>query len=1049
MGHPTTHASYEAVKFQGSLASQTLHETKAGVDRLNERHDKQEQQAILNWLTPIDYSSVLATAQGVSVPLLLSIGIIGIFFIIATSHVVGMPRSRKLLALVCLLGFAALTMFLLREEGAATGSPLPHHDADAENAQLLPASSLTHPIHQLVVNGESDFQTLRARQSGSLKDAVAEYRRRYKVPPPPHFDKWYSFAKKRGVELIDEFDGIYHMLLPFWALEPRVIRERTREAIGYDNALIAALIRDGQVVKLDGGGDMYEWHRDATPEMLKEFVRWLPDMDLAFNIHDEPRVVMQHDDLARHVAVAKDDNMPRAYNAAKLVNAFSPRPADMGDGARIKEYKTTRFNRFAHQATWSNSRISCPADSAARACLNDSCTDNTTAYSDLPLGFIANTTAFSDICNSPSLERSFGMFDRPNVFDVAHDLIPIFSQSKVSSFQDILYPSPWYYMHRVTYDPERDMAWEEKAANMYWRGSTTGGFSRDGGWRRQHRQQFLTKIQPHGQTRVLVYDNSTEPGEWKEQQVSMQSMAHYFDVKFTFIGQCDPGDCDAQREFFGTVEPVNMFDAFASRYLLDIDGNAFSGRFYAWLLSHSLVHKMAIFREWHDDWLRPWVHFVPLGLRGDEYVESVRYFDQEESGRREAKRMAEAGREWAQKALRNEDLEVWYFRLLLEYGRLVDDNRRPPICTIDLALRRGENLNQPPSTAIYRHQLPSLSVSAYELKTVLVGPKGKQKRVTRLPEWLKTPIPNNNNYKKIKSDLRGLNLHTVCEEARCPNISDCWGGSDKAAATATIMLMGDTCTRGCRFCSVKTSRTPAPLDPHEPEHVAEALARWGLGYVVLTSVDRDDLADGGAHHFAETVRKIKRKKPAMLVECLTGDYAGDLAMVALVAQSGLDVYAHNVETVEALTPHVRDRRATFAQSLRVLHAAKAAQPSLITKTSIMLGLGETEPQILDALRQLRAIGVDVVTFGQYMRPTKRHMPVHEYVRPEVFERWKDRALDMGFLYVASGPLVRSSYKAGEAFIENVLKDRKAASVQPAPADILAAGLDKSKADAGV
>jgi lipoic acid synthetase len=238
------------------------------------------------------------------------------------------------------------------------------------------------------------------------------------------------------------------------------------------------------------------------------------------------------------------------------------------------------------------------------------------------------------------------------------------------------------------------------------------------------------------------------------------------------------------------------------------------------------------------------------------------------------------------------------------------------------------------------------------------------------------------------------------------------------------MLMGDTCTRGCRFCSVKTSRTPPPLDPHEPENTAEALSRWGLGYVVLTSVDRDDLADGGARHFAETVLKIKQKSPNILVECLTGDYGGDLDMVALVAKSGLDVYAHNVETVEALSPQVRDRRANFQQSLRVLKAAKAAKPSLITKTSLMLGLGETESQLWDTLRALRAVDVDVVTFGQYMRPTKRHMPVHEYVRPDVFEVWKQRALEMGFLYCASGPLVRSSYKAGEAFIENVLKKRR-------------------------
>ncbi|KAK7731306.1 hypothetical protein SLS57_001242 [Botryosphaeria dothidea] len=313
-----------------------------------------------------------------------------------------------------------------------------------------------------------------------------------------------------------------------------------------------------------------------------------------------------------------------------------------------------------------------------------------------------------------------------------------------------------------------------------------------------------------------------------------------------------------------------------------------------------------------------------------------------------------------------------------------------------------------------------------ELRTAMVGPAGKKKQITRLPEWLKTPIPGTSeNYKKIRNDLRGLNLHTVCEEARCPNIGDCWGGSTKSAATATIMLMGDTCTRGCRFCSVKTNRRPPPLDPHEPENTAEALKRWGLGYVVLTSVDRDDLADGGARHFAETITRIKQKAPAMLVEALTGDYMGDLEMVGVVARSGLDVYAHNVETTEALTPYVRDRRATFRQSLRVLEAAKAAKEGLITKTSMMLGLGETDEQIYEALKELRKVNVDVVTFGQYMRPTKRHMKVEEYVTPARFELWRQRALDMGFLYCASGPLVRSSYKAGEAFIENVLKKRAA------------------------
>jgi len=304
-------------------------------------------------------------------------------------------------------------------------------------------------------------------------------------------------------------------------------------------------------------------------------------------------------------------------------------------------------------------------------------------------------------------------------------------------------------------------------------------------------------------------------------------------------------------------------------------------------------------------------------------------------------------------------------------------------------------------------------------------------KAPRLPSYLKTSIPTGASFSAIKKDLRGLGLHTVCEEARCPNIGDCWGGKEgatveegKRAATATIMLMGDTCTRGCRFCSVKTSRAPPPLDPHEPENTAEAISRWGLGYIVLTSVDRDDLADSGAHHFAETIRKIKQKAPHILVEALTGDMGGNLDHVAVVAQSGLDVYAHNVETVEALTPFVRDRRATFRQSLSVLEHAKK-QGMRITKTSIMLGVGETEEQLMDALRELRKIDVDVVTFGQYMRPTKRHMKVDRYVEPAEFDRWKQVAEDMGFLYVASGPLVRSSYKAGEYFIENVLRGKGA------------------------
>lgn len=265
----------------------------------------------------------------------------------------------------------------------------------------------------------------------------------------------------------------------------------------------------------------------------------------------------------------------------------------------------------------------------------------------------------------------------------------------------------------------------------------------------------------------------------------------------------------------------------------------------------------------------------------------------------------------------------------------------------------SDTLNAGPSFGDFVNpEAPLSPAEAYEIKTVQVGPEGRKKTITRLPEWLRTPIPSNanQNYKQIKKDLRGLNLATVCEEARCPNISDCWGGSSKSAATATIMLMGDTCTRGCRFCAVKTSKAPPPLDPHEPENTAEALRRWGLGYVVITVVDRDDLVDSGAHHIAETIMKIKQKNPTQLVELLGGDYGGNLEMAKVVARSGVDVFAHNIETTERLTPFVRDRRAKFRQSLDVLRSAKEARPELITKTSMMLGLGETDEDLWHALR---------------------------------------------------------------------------------------------------
>lgn len=296
-------------------------------------------------------------------------------------------------------------------------------------------------------------------------------------------------------------------------------------------------------------------------------------------------------------------------------------------------------------------------------------------------------------------------------------------------------------------------------------------------------------------------------------------------------------------------------------------------------------------------------------------------------------------------------------------------------------------------------------------------------RSHRVPPWMKIEPANGANFNKIKKSLRHSSLHTVCEEAKCPNIGECWGGGEDNVATATIMVMGDTCTRGCRFCAVKTSRTPPPLDPQEPLNTALAIQDWAVDYIVITTVDRDDIEDGGAAHFAETVRLVKEHNPNILVECLTGDFGGNLDGVALMANSGLEVYAHNVETVEPLQRFVRDRRANYKQSLSVLEHAKKVNPSLITKTSLMLGLGETRDEIMQTMVDLREIGVDCLTLGQYLQPTKRHMKVEKFVTPEEFDYWRKVGEEMGFLYVASGPMVRSSYKAGEFYIKNILKKR--------------------------
>ncbi len=293
----------------------------------------------------------------------------------------------------------------------------------------------------------------------------------------------------------------------------------------------------------------------------------------------------------------------------------------------------------------------------------------------------------------------------------------------------------------------------------------------------------------------------------------------------------------------------------------------------------------------------------------------------------------------------------------------------------------------------------------------------------RKPPWLKVKLPTGarmERYQRLKKRARDLNLHTVCEEARCPNIGECWGGG-----TATFMVMGDVCTRGCRFCAVNTRRVGPALDVEEPLSVATAIAELDLDYVVITSVNRDDLDDQGAGHFAEVIDRTHQLSPRTMVEVLTPDFRGREDLIDLVARATPTVFAHNIECVARLTPIVRDPRASYAQSLDVLRHLNTAWPGLYTKSSIQVGHGERPAEVLECMQDLREVGVDFLTVGQYLRPSDKHLKVEEFVTPETFAWYEQRGLEMGFHYVASGPLVRSSYKAGEFFIRDFIQKRDA------------------------
>jgi lipoic acid synthetase len=306
------------------------------------------------------------------------------------------------------------------------------------------------------------------------------------------------------------------------------------------------------------------------------------------------------------------------------------------------------------------------------------------------------------------------------------------------------------------------------------------------------------------------------------------------------------------------------------------------------------------------------------------------------------------------------------------------------------------------------------SAGVKAIKDGVASPKNSQNKPTeRKPSWLRISAKSGPKYQKVRGLVKEHKLHTVCEEAKCPNINECW-----EAGTATMMIMGSVCTRACRFCSVDTGNPKGWLDKDEPQNVAQTVKTMDLNYIVLTSVDRDDLTDGGASHYAETVKAIKALSPKTQVEALTPDFAGQTKAVDLIVDAGIVVFAQNIETVERLTKKVRDPKAGYQQTLDVLAYCKKQHPDILTKTSLMLGLGETDEEVLQCMQDIKNHGVDILTLGQYLRPTLNHLPVERYVSPEKFLEFRNKGLAMGFLEVVSGPLVRSSYRAERALEKN-------------------------------
>ncbi|EMD64803.1 glycosyltransferase family 90 protein [Bipolaris sorokiniana ND90Pr] len=484
-----------------------------------------------------------------------------------------------------------------------------------------------HPVELLIRRAQDDFKHLIDKQSKTLEAAETEYRRRYSRSPPPGFAQWFAYAKSKNSVLIDDFDMINKDLKPFWKIAPQQLHESINHVSSFEHlALRKCGFTDGRFHGQGGG-----WIVEDLGKLLQEVSQGIPNVEFAFDVVDEPRII-----ITQHMLDTGGVSKPEFYDAH-------------------------------HLSIW---------ERTTSACAQTSSPGKLHTIHDYGLNLVQDWYQSKDVCSHPEFSVMHGFFSSPMTCLLTDAPVPVLSQAAPTSFGDIMYPSPWYTakMDQGDYKDEADPLWEQKARNLYWAGSTTGSYSWNGTWRYSHRQRFVQLVQTLNQTNH-IYLEEFKPGQWASYG-AVEDHGDLFDVKLTAIIQCDNQDCEEQTKVFTLGEKEERSRQFHSQFVFDVDGNSFSGRFYTLLRSRSVVLKQTALREWHDERLIPWVHFIPISLSMDELPEVMRYMTTHEDGKRRAKEIADAGREWHGRVLRKEDFTIYLYRLMLELARIMDPNRQ-------------------------------------------------------------------------------------------------------------------------------------------------------------------------------------------------------------------------------------------------------------------------------------------------------------------------------------------------------------------------------------